>query len=63
MKWIDFFYMRSRSTRSRRDPNAKALVASEQPVGDPALPIFDKEQYDLANTLDQAVRQRAARAR
>jgi multiple sugar transport system substrate-binding protein len=30
--------------------NAKTLVASKQPVGVPALPIFNKAQYDLANT-------------
>src|SRR5207253_4466595 len=26
------------------------LVAGKQPVGVPALPIFNKAQYDLANT-------------
>ena len=30
--------------------NAKTLVAGKQPVGVPALPIFNKAQYDLANT-------------
>ena len=30
--------------------NAKTLVASKQPVGVPALPVFNKAQYDLANT-------------
>ena len=28
----------------------QTLVASKQPVGVPALPIFNKAQYDLANT-------------
>ena len=30
--------------------NAKSLVANKQPVGVPALPLFNKKQYDLANT-------------
>ena len=30
--------------------NAQTLVASKQRVGVPALPIFNKAQYDLANT-------------
>jgi ABC-type glycerol-3-phosphate transport system substrate-binding protein len=40
----------------RPDANAAAraaavtLVASKQPVGVPALPIFNKKQYDVANT-------------
>ena len=29
--------------------NAKTLVANKQPVGVPALPLFNKKQYDLAN--------------
>src|SRR6201999_18145 len=30
--------------------NARTLAQSEQPVGVPALPVFNKAQYDLANT-------------
>ena len=30
--------------------NAKTLVANKQPVGVPALPLFNKTQYNLANT-------------
>src|SRR4029079_11730570 len=29
--------------------NAKTLVANKQPVGVPALPIFNRTQYNLAN--------------
>ena len=32
------------------DPQREDPVANKQPVGVPALPIFNKEQYDLANT-------------
>jgi hypothetical protein len=30
--------------------DARILVANKQPVGVPAFPIFNKRQYDLANT-------------
>ena len=49
VKWIDFYYKQPLIT-SRGDPNAKTLIANKQPVGVPALPIFNKTQYDLANT-------------
>ena len=62
VKWIDFFYERPLVTKPQAIRNAKTLVASKQPVGVPALPIFNKAQYDLANTLDQAVHQRPAGA-
>jgi hypothetical protein len=50
VKWIDFFYERPLVDRQQAIRNAKTLVASKQPVGVPALPIFNKAQYDLANT-------------
>jgi ABC-type glycerol-3-phosphate transport system substrate-binding protein len=50
VKWIDFFYERPLVDKSQAIRNAKTLVASKQPVGVPALPIFNKAQYDLANT-------------
>jgi len=50
VKWIDFYYERPLVDKQRAIANAKTLVASNQPVGVPALPIFDKAQYDLANT-------------
>jgi ABC-type glycerol-3-phosphate transport system substrate-binding protein len=53
MKWIDFYYMRPLTDQTAAVRNAKTLVAGGQPVGVPALPIFNKAQYDLANTWIQ----------
>jgi ABC-type glycerol-3-phosphate transport system substrate-binding protein len=50
VKWIDFFYERPLVEKQQAIRNAKTLVASKQPVGVPALPIFNKAQYELANT-------------
>jgi multiple sugar transport system substrate-binding protein len=50
VKWIDFFYERPLVDKAQAIRNAQTLVASKQPVGVPALPIFNKAQYDLANT-------------
>jgi ABC-type glycerol-3-phosphate transport system substrate-binding protein len=50
MKWIDFFYEAPLVSRGRAIQNAKTLAANGQPVGVPALPLFNKQQYDLANT-------------
>jgi multiple sugar transport system substrate-binding protein len=50
VKWIDFFYERPLVDKRQAIRNAKTLVASKQPVGVPALPIFNKKQYDLANS-------------
>jgi ABC-type glycerol-3-phosphate transport system substrate-binding protein len=50
VKWIDFFYERPLVTKSRAIQNARTLAANKQPVGVPALPLFNKQQYDLANT-------------
>jgi len=50
MKWIDFYYERPLVTKSRAIQNAKTLSANKQPVGVPALPLFNKAQYLLANT-------------
>ena len=50
MKWIDFYYERPLTNQAAAVRNAKTLVAGGQPVGVPALPIFNQEQYDLANT-------------
>jgi ABC-type glycerol-3-phosphate transport system substrate-binding protein len=50
VKWIDFFYERPLVDKAQAIRNAKTLVASKQPVGVPALPLFNKAQYDLANT-------------
>jgi hypothetical protein len=48
--WIDFFYERPLVDKAQAIRNAKTLVASKQPVGVPALPLFNKAQYDLANS-------------
>jgi multiple sugar transport system substrate-binding protein len=50
VKWIDFFYEKPLISKVQAIKNAKSLVANNQPVGVPALPIFNKKQYDLANT-------------
>jgi multiple sugar transport system substrate-binding protein len=50
VKWIDFYYERPLVQRQQAIRNAKTLVAGKQPVGVPALPLFNKAQYDLANT-------------
>src|SRR5207248_135071 len=50
VKWIDFFYERPLVNKAQAIRNAQTLVASKQPVGVPALPLFNKAQYDLANT-------------
>ena len=50
VKWIDFFYERPLVDKKQAIRNAQTLVASKQPVGVPALPIFNKKQYELANS-------------
>jgi multiple sugar transport system substrate-binding protein len=50
VKWIDFYYERPLVEKRQAIRNAQTLVAGKQPVGVPALPVFNKAQYDLANT-------------
>ncbi|HEX4518129.1 MAG TPA: extracellular solute-binding protein [Gaiellaceae bacterium] len=50
VKWIDFYYEQPLVNEKQAVRNAKTLAASKQPVGVPALPVFDKAQYQLANT-------------
>jgi ABC-type glycerol-3-phosphate transport system substrate-binding protein len=50
IKWIDFYYEEPLISKTQAIRNAKTLVANKQPVGVPALPLFNKKQYDLANT-------------
>ncbi|OLE36472.1 MAG: hypothetical protein AUG48_07245 [Actinobacteria bacterium 13_1_20CM_3_68_9] len=50
MKWIDFFYMEKLVKKPAALRDARILVANKQPVGVPAFPIFNKKQYDLANS-------------
>jgi multiple sugar transport system substrate-binding protein len=46
VNWIDFYYMNKLLTQDGAVADAKALKANKQPVGVPALPIFDKATYD-----------------
>jgi multiple sugar transport system substrate-binding protein len=46
VKWIDFYYIQKLITEEGAIADAKALTANNQPVGVPALPIFDKATYD-----------------
>ena len=50
MKWIDYFYEQPLINKSQAIRNARTLTASKQPVGVPALPVFNQAQYNLANT-------------
>jgi ABC-type glycerol-3-phosphate transport system substrate-binding protein len=50
MKWVDFFYMEKLVKKPAALRDARILVANKQPVGVPAFPIFNKRQYDLANS-------------
>jgi multiple sugar transport system substrate-binding protein len=49
MKWISFFYEQPLVSKSAAIRNAKTLAANHQPVGVPALPLFNKKQYNRAN--------------
>lgn len=48
VKWIDFYYIQKLLTEEGAVADAEALTANNQPVGVPALPIFDKATYDLS---------------
>jgi ABC-type glycerol-3-phosphate transport system substrate-binding protein len=50
LKWIDFYYEEPLISKTQAVRNARTLVANKQPVGVPALPLFNKAQYALANT-------------
>ena len=58
VKWIDFYYEQPLINKAKAIRNAKTLVASKQPVGVPALPVFNKAQYNSRERLDQALHQR-----
>ena len=46
VQWIDWYYMNKLRSEEGAVTDAEALVANNQPVGVPALPIFDKATYD-----------------
>lgn len=50
VKWIDFYYLRKLTDQDAAVKDAETLVASDQPVGTPVLPIFSQEQYDESQT-------------
>jgi multiple sugar transport system substrate-binding protein len=50
VRWIDFFYESPLVSKSQAVRNAQTLVANKQPVGVPALPLFNKAQYALSQT-------------
>jgi ABC-type glycerol-3-phosphate transport system substrate-binding protein len=50
VSWIDFYYMQKLLTQEGATADAQALKANKQPVGVPALPIFDKATYDQSQT-------------
>jgi ABC-type glycerol-3-phosphate transport system substrate-binding protein len=49
VKWIDFYYMRKLTEQDAATLDAKTLADGKQPVGTPALPIFDKATLDKSN--------------
>jgi multiple sugar transport system substrate-binding protein len=50
VKWIDFYYMSKLISKDAAILDAKTLSEAKQPVGVPALPIFDKATYDESQT-------------
>jgi multiple sugar transport system substrate-binding protein len=46
VKWIDFYYMQKLLDKTQAIADAKVLAKSNQPVGVPTLPVFDKATYD-----------------
>jgi ABC-type glycerol-3-phosphate transport system substrate-binding protein len=44
--FIDFYYMNKLTTQAGAVADATALKANKQPVGVPAMPIFDQATYD-----------------
>jgi ABC-type glycerol-3-phosphate transport system substrate-binding protein len=49
VKWIDFYYMSKLTSQAAAVLDAKTLFDAKQPVGVPALPIFDKATLDQSN--------------
>lgn len=50
VRWIDFFYLNKLVDQDAAVKDAQTLVASDQPVGTPVLPMFSKEQYQENQT-------------
>jgi multiple sugar transport system substrate-binding protein len=47
VKWIDYFYMSKLITKSGAVRDAKTQADSQQPVGAPQVPVFDRKTYQL----------------
>jgi ABC-type glycerol-3-phosphate transport system substrate-binding protein len=45
VKWIDFYYMQRLLTEKGAVADAKVLIANDQAVGTPVLPVLTKEAY------------------
>jgi multiple sugar transport system substrate-binding protein len=50
VKWIDYYYMQKLLNKDAAIADAKALVASDQAVGTPVLPVLSQEQYEESLT-------------
>ena len=48
VKWIDFYYMQKLLNKDAAIADAKTLVASDQAVGTPVLPVLSQEEYTKA---------------
>ncbi|WP_246846296.1 extracellular solute-binding protein [Humibacter ginsenosidimutans] len=46
VKWIDYYYMQQQYDKTASVSAAKLAIASNQPVGVPQVPVFDKATYD-----------------
>lgn len=50
VEWIDFYYMEKLTDEEAAVADAETLAESDQPVGAPQLPVFDKATYDESLT-------------
>jgi ABC-type glycerol-3-phosphate transport system substrate-binding protein len=48
VKWMSFFYEEPQISKAQAIRNAQTLVENKQPVGVPALPLFNKKEYDIS---------------
>ncbi|THV26505.1 ABC transporter substrate-binding protein [Glycomyces paridis] len=50
VKWIDFYYMEKLTVQEAAVADAEVKAETDQPVGAPELPVFDKATYDEVQT-------------
>jgi multiple sugar transport system substrate-binding protein len=48
VEWIDWYYMQKLLNEDAAKLDAETLVASDQAVGTPVLPVLDQETYELS---------------